>query len=308
MEETWRQQLGEDRILLIDGATGTELQRRGVPMDEVAWSGAAVLSHPDIVRATHEDYIHSGARVITTNTFGSTRQMLEPAGYGDQVGVVHRDAVRLAVEARDNAGVPGVAIAGSISTEPPRFDREAFFAPDKELAAYREAAELLAAAGADLIALEMINEENHASRAMTAAKETGLPVWLGVGCKKTDDGRIVSFDHPDIAFETLLDALIPMGPDVINIMHSEIAAVPGAIELLRERWTGPVGVYPESGYFTAPHWNFVDVIEPADFVNEALGWVAAGARLLGGCCGTSPEHIRALQAALPDLEAARAAA
>ncbi len=305
MEESWRQQLDGDEVLLIDGATGTELQRRGVPMDEVAWSGAAVLSHPEIVRETHEDYIRAGARVIITNTFGSTRQMLGPAGYGDKVEVVHRNAVRLAIEARDNVGKPGVAVAGSISTEPPRFDRDAFLAPDKELAAYQEAAGLLAEGGVEVIALEMINETQHATRAMTAAKETGLPIWLGVGCKKTDDGCIVSFDHPDLAFETLLDALVPLGPDVINIMHSEIAAVPEAIGMVRERWSGPVGVYPESGYFTAPHWNFVDVISPADFVKEALNWVSKGARLLGGCCGTSPEHIRALHAALPELNDAR---
>jgi homocysteine S-methyltransferase len=127
---------------------------------------------------------------------------------------------------------------------------------------------------------------------------------LGVGCKKSEDGKIVSFDHPDLAFTELLDALIPMGPTVINIMHSEVGAIPAAIELVRERWSGPIGVYPESGYFTQPHWNFVDIIPPADLVAEALGWIAAGARLLGGCCGTGPEHIKAFHDAMPELEKA----
>jgi S-methylmethionine-dependent homocysteine/selenocysteine methylase len=146
-------------------------------MDKVAWSGAAVFTDPDSVRETHEDYIRAGARVIITNTFGSTRQ--------------------------------------------------------------------------------------------------------------------------------ILDALIPMGPSVVNIMHSEIGAIPEAIELVRQRWSGPIGVYPESGYFTKPHWNFVDVIPPAELVTEALGWIAQGVRLLGGCCGTNPDHIKALQAAMPELQAAR---
>ncbi len=117
----------------------------------------------------------------------------------------------------------------------------------------------------------------------------------------------MSFDCPDLELSAVLDALIPLGPSVINIMHSEIDAVPGAIELVRQRWSGPVGVYPESGYFTKPNWNFVDVIAPADLVTEALGWVAAGVRLLGGCCGTSPHHIEALRTAMPELEAARSA-
>jgi S-methylmethionine-dependent homocysteine/selenocysteine methylase len=305
MKQPWRQQLEADRILLIDGAMGTELQRRGAPMDKIAWSGAAVLTHPDIVREIHEDYIRAGARVIITNTFGSTRQMLAPAGYGDRVEEVHRGAVRLARQARENAGEPEVAVAGSISTEPPGFDRDAFLAPERELEAYREAAGLLLDAGVDLIALEMIVETNHASRAMRAALETGLPVWLGVACRKTKDGRIVSFDCPDLELVTVLDALIPMGPTVVNIMHSEIEAVPEAIALVRQRWSGPIGVYPESGYFTKPHWNFVDVISPADLATVAASWVAAGARLLGGCCGTAPEHIQALQAAMPELVAAR---
>jgi homocysteine S-methyltransferase len=198
-----------------------------------------------------------------------------------------------------------VAVAGSISTEPPGFDRALFFAPEKELEAYREAAGLLSDAGVDLIALEMIVETTHASRAMQAALETGLPVWLGVGCKKREDGKIVSFDHTDLELVSVLDTLIPMGPAVVNLMHSEIEAIPRAIELVRQRWSGPVGVYPESGYFTKPNWNFVDVISPSDLVTEALGWVAAGARLIGGCCGTGPEHIEALRSAMPELEAAR---
>lgn len=307
MTKAWKETLDRGDILLIDGGMGTELQRRGVPMNEVAWSGAAVATSPDAVRETHEDYISAGAKVIITNTFGSTRQMLEPAGFGDQVEAVHRDAVRLAKEARDNVGDRDVAIAGSISTEPPRFDRSAFLSPAMELAAYQEAAGLLADAGVDLIALEMINDTSHSVRAMRAALETKLPVWLGVGCKKRDDGKIVSFDHADLEFSTVLDALIPMEPAVINIMHSDIGAIPEAIELVRQRWSGPIGVYPESGYFTQPNWNFVDVIAPADLVAEALGWVAAGVRLLGGCCGTNPDHIRAMRAALPELEAARSA-
>jgi len=305
MSNDWQEILDGGGVLLIDGAMGTELQRRGVPMDNIAWSGAAVLTHPDAVRDTHEDYIRAGARVIIANTFGSTRQMLGPAGYGDRVEQVHRDAVRLAIEARDCAGAPGVAVAGSISTEPPGFDREAFLAPDAELAAYREAAGLLADAGAELIALEMLVGTEHAQLATQAALETGLPVWLGVSCRKRADGEIVSFDWPDLPFADVLDAVIPLGGAVVNVMHSEIEAIPEAIELVRQRWAGPLGAYPESGYFTKPNWNFVDVISPDSLVTEAQSWVGTGVQLLGGCCGTGPEHIAALNAALPELAAAR---
>ncbi len=305
MENSWQQKLAADEIVLLDGATGTELQRRGVPMDRVAWSGAAVLTHPEVVREIHEDYIRAGADVILTNTFGSTRQMLEPAGFGDHVEAINRGGVELARQARDNVGEQAVSVAGSISTEPPAFEQNAYLSPEEESAAYREAARLLADSGVDFIALEMIVDTTHATRAMHAVLETKLPVWLGVACRKTDDGRIVSFDYPDLEFAAVLDALIPMGPNVVNIMHSEIGAIPEAIALVRERWPGPIGVYPESGYFTKPNWNFVDIIPPAELVTEAQGWVEAGVRLLGGCCGTSPDHIAALKSAIPQLEAAR---
>ena len=304
-KQTWQRRLEANEIVLIDGGTGTELEQRGVPMNEVVWSGAAVLSHPDAVRETHEAYIRAGAQVIITNTFGSTRQMLEPAGFGHKVAQVHTDAVKLARQARDNVGDPAIAIAGSISTEPPRFDRDAFPSEEKELRSYQEAAGLLVDAGVDLIALEMMVDTIHATRAMQVAIETKLPVWLGVSCKKRDDGEIVSFDHTDLAFTEVLDALVPLGPSVVNIMHSEMNAIPEAIQLVRERWSGPIGVYPESGYFTPPHWNFVDIIQPADLVKEAVAWVNAGVRLIGGCCGIGPEHIQSLATAMPELEAAR---
>jgi len=300
-EQGWLAKMLDDQVVIIDGATGTELQRRGVPMDEVAWSGAAVLSHPNIVRAVHEDYMRAGAEVIIANTFGSTRQMLEPAGFGEHVETVNRRAVELALEARENVGDPSVAVAGSISAMPPGFDREAYFSPEAELASYREAIGIQAEAGADLIALEMMEDTEHAALAMQAAVESKLPVWLGVSCKQTDDGRIIGFGREDTTLAKVLDVLVPMGPSVVNIMHTNAHVIPAALAILRERWDGPTGVYPESGYFTKPNWNFVDVIPPDELVDEAKSWLESGVRLLGGCCGTGPEHVSALKQAFASV-------
>ena len=305
MATSWQATLAAGKVLVIDGGMGTELQRRGVPMDEVAWSGTAVLSHPEVVRAVHEDYIRAGADVIITNTFGSTRQMLGGAGFGAQVEEVHRRAVALAKEARA-ATIDRVAIAGSLSPSPPGFDRHAYPPPEEELAVYRESAQLLANSGVDLIALEMLEDTTHAPLAMRAALETGLPVWLGVSSRRVD-GRIVRFSESasEVLLADVLDVLVPMGPDVVTIMHSEIDAVSETLTLIRARWDGPVGVYPESGYFTKPNWNFVDVIPPDDLAREARGWIDDGARVVGGCCGTGPEHIRALRSTMDPWNAVR---
>ena len=162
--------------------------------------------------------------------------------------------------------------------------------------AYRELADILYEGGVDLIVLETMMDDVHSPLAMEAALETGLPVWLGVSCSEhPESGDVVSFSRQEISFDVPLDALIPMGPAMVNIMHSEIHTIPRAIEMVRARWKGHLGVYPESGYFEKPNWSFVDAISPADLVEEARGWLDSGVKMLGGCCGTGPEHITALR-------------
>ena len=252
---SWQEKLENNQVVVIDGGTGSELQRQGVPMNETAWSGLAVHSHPEVVRSVHEAYIAAGAEVLITNTFGTARFLLEPVGLGDEFERINRNAVRLAAEARDASG-KDIAIAGSISNLPPGLDDANYPDPDVELAALRELATILADSGADLIALEMMQDTLHAVRAMEAALETGLPVWLGVSCRqRTDGGGLVSFDYPDMDFRRPLDTLIPMGPSVVNIMHSDINVTPQAMAMVRERWPGPIGVYPEVGEFVPPTFH-----------------------------------------------------
>ena len=294
---SWQQKLENNRIVVIDGGTGSELQRRGVPMSEAAWSGLAVHSHPEVVRSVHEAYIAAGAEEIITNTFGTARFLLEPAGLGGEFERINRNAVRLAAEARDASGRE-VAIAGSISNLPPGMDAANYPDPEEELAGLGELAKILADSGVDLIALEMMQDTRHAARAMEAALETGLPVWLGVSCRQRAGGTgLVSFDLPGVDFARPLDTLIPMGPSVVNIMHSDIGATREAIAMVRERWSGPIGVYPEVGEFVAPNWTFDSDATPERLVEHARSWVDRGALLVGGCCGTTPAHIAALAAA-----------
>lgn len=291
---SWQEKLENNQVVVIDGGTGSELQRRGVPMNETAWSGLAVHSHPEVVRSVHEAYIAAGAEVIITNTFGTARFLLEPAGLGDEFERINRHAVQLAAEARDASG-KDVAIAGSISNLPPGMDAANYPGPEDELAGLRELATVLADSGVDLIALEMMQDTRHAARAMEAALETGLPIWLGVSCRHRADGDgLVSFDLPNMDFARPLDALVPMGPSVVNIMHSDINVTHEALAMVRERWQGPIGVYPEVGEFVPPNWTFDTDATPERLVEHARNWVDCGALLVGGCCGTTPAHIAAL--------------
>ena len=80
-------------------------------------------------------------------------------------------------------------------------------------------------------------------------------------------------------------------------MHSPIEDTAAGLSVVKNHWSGPIGVYPESGHFVMPNWQFVDIIEPVDLVHEVRGWVANGAQVIGGCCGLGVPHIRALRAA-----------
>ena len=191
-----RQRLDGGEVVVLDGAMGTELEKRGVPMDDAAWSAAALMTHTDTVREVHEDYIRAGADIITTNTFATARHVLEPAGMGEQFRELNARAVTLAKEARDAAdGV--VSIAGSLSTFTARYDYSYEPRAEKARANYREQAEVLAESGVDLIALEMMRDIEQTAYAVEAAASTGLPLWIGFSCKTTDEGTVALWDGKD---------------------------------------------------------------------------------------------------------------
>lgn len=291
--------LEQGKIIILDGATGTELQRRGVPMHGFAWSAAALETHPDTVRAVHADYIRAGADVIITNSFSTARHVLEPAGLGDRVRALNQRAVKLAQAARENASAGrSIAIAGSMSS----------FRTDgvstAQLAAnYREQAELLADAGVDLIVLEMIYTVEQALPAIRAALAAGLPIWVGFSCDRAGDGAVQLLDGSPFAaglgqcLALLADS--PLDRAAVLVMHTLTADIAPALEIVRQHWSGPTGVYAHSGKWIDPDWQFTDLMSPEDYLTLGLKWVEMGAQMIGGCCGIGPEYIRLLKERLP---------
>jgi S-methylmethionine-dependent homocysteine/selenocysteine methylase len=289
---------GEGPPVIIDGGMGTELEKSGVPMDGKVWSGQAVLSHPDAVRAAHEAFINAGAEVIITNTFSSARHMLDPAGLGDLVKDINLNAVGLAQQARENVAKQPVAIAGSICEWSPSDDPK-WHSAEAVGRSTREQAGLLAEAGVDLIALEMCEQSPFSIATIDAALEVGLPIWIGVSAKAHKGRSALSvFNYEEEDFESLVKQLAKYPAMMMNIMHTPVPDVDEAMEIVKRYWQGPIGIYPESGYFTMPNWQFVDVIEADELVKAAQLWLDNGVRMVGGCCGLGPEHIAALRLAL----------
>ena len=156
MYSNLKTKLQKGNIIILDGGMGSELERRGVPMNTVAWSAAAVKTHPDIVRQVHQDYIAAGADIIITNTFSSTRHSLVHNGIGELVREINTQGVVLAKEARENSKVNrDVFIAGSISAVNPYHNPTLL---QQAGADYSEQASILADAGVDLIMMEMMLE------------------------------------------------------------------------------------------------------------------------------------------------------
>jgi homocysteine S-methyltransferase len=289
-----QERLDAGEIVILDGAMGTELQRRGVPMDEVAWDAAALATHPDLVREVHEDYIKAGADVIITNTFATARHVLEPAGMGGQFRALNIRAVTLAKEAREDVADGPVFIAGSISTMSARADNSYEPRAEKARENYREQAEVLAESGVDVIVLEMMRDLEQTSYAMEAAVATRLPVWVGFSCKTTDESTVVLQDGNHTLAQAI-EQVPPLGASLVSIMHTLAEDTPAALREVTSHWQGPVGAYPHSGEFIMPNWQFINMISPEDFTRKAQGWTGMGVQLVGGCCGIGPEHIRLLK-------------
>ena len=290
--------LASGDVVVIDGATGTELEARGVPMDDAAWCGVANLEYAEVAREIHADYIRAGARVVIANTFSTDRLRLGDAGIADRVEEVNRKAVRAALDARAAVDRPDVVVAGSLS-------RAAAFTIDGAagrvdratlLEAYSEQARLLADAGVDLIALEMISALDHGEPALEAARSVGLPIWLGMSAERTADGRLECWQGHGLLFDDLVQGLAAPDLAALMVMHTDVADIDDALEAVFRHWDGPVGVYPHVGAFVPPSWQFDERLTPADLVVHSRRWVERGVRIVGGCCGLGPGYIEALAA------------
>lgn len=296
--------LADGKIVLMDGAMGTELDRRNVPMHGKAWSAAAMTTHPKEVCSVHADYIRGGAHMHITNSFALARHVLEPAGFGDEVESFNALSVSLC---RDTLGEHDAQapqwLAGSLSTFSAQSDRSRLPDPVKLQANYEEQAKILSDAGVDLFTLEMLCDTGLTRAALNATLPFGLPIILGFTCKWDGKGpgvltRSDEMGLSPLHLDTVLTELLPELPAdasiIMSIMHSDLDVSDAALDVLRKHWSGPVAVYPNSGRFEYPQWQFDEVCAPAEFVDAAQGWIDRGVGIIGGCCGVGPAHIAAL--------------
>jgi len=280
--------------ILIDGATGTEIERRGAPLLEDAWSGGGALSHPDALRSVHEDYIREGAELVIANTFATHRHALEDAGVEDQFELLNRRGVELAVEARDRTDAADVLVAGGISYWAWSGN---WRAADEIKANAAEQAAIMAEAGADLLMLEMMVDIECMMVTLEAAQASGLPVWVGLSCKPNETGIMSLWRGGSLA--EALNILKPTGVPLVSIMHTEVDYIDACLDILHDHWPRHVGVYAHSARWENHVCYYDKTISPQDYAHRATDWLSRGVQVIGGCCGLGVDHIRALKPVLP---------
>lgn len=282
-----RTRLAEGPTLLLDGATGTELERRGARTGLPLWSSHVLLDDPELLERVHADYARAGCEILTANTFRTQRRTLATAGLGQQAQELTALAVACARRGAARAGSPAL-VAGSVAplADCYRPDR----VPDDETLREEHAQHVgnLHEAGVDLLLVETMNTIREAVAAVEAARATPLPVLASFVC----DGcaRLLSGEP----LESAIAALERLAPDALLVNCLPPTAVPAALPKLRSSGR-PFGVYANLG---APNdetgFTRSEDCSPEQFAELGAGWVQAGARIVGGCCGTSPAHLRRL--------------
>lgn len=290
-------QVESDQPLILDGATGTELAARGFPLAGPGWSAAAIVEAPELLVEIHRDYVRAGARIITANTFRTQRRNLAAAGWGERAAELTSRAVDLARQ----AAAKETLIAGSMSPLADCYSPQLTPGQQELCEEHAEHAQHLAQAGVDLLLVETQITALEAELAVQAAVTTGLPVWLSFTLgrpQQGDEPRLLSGEPLSGAVQRVLDA------GALGISLNCIPAVevlPG-FEAIREVYATRGeelpgwGAYANTGRLLSDgQWEDTEAVNPAVYAGFIRTWRAQGCRLIGGCCGTGPQHIELIR-------------
>ena len=285
------------QVAILDSGTSTELERRGVYMDDQVWSALASIKSFDSLVETHQAYIDAGADVITVNGYASSRLVLEPSGRLDDVRTINMKNIEAALLARERCGNNDVLVAGSISHN--LGFRESVRKPiDKEILveAFNDMVSFYEEGEGDLILLEMMYVPWRMLPLFECASFSQLPVWRGLSAKKSyGDNTLTAYHDSTITLIDNIQMASNFSFEGLGIMHSSVDLIGDAIELIKARYDGLIMAYPDSGNFKSPNWNFEEIITPDHLTEFARSWKQAGANIIGGCCGLGPEHTEALR-------------
>jgi homocysteine S-methyltransferase len=294
-------ELFQTRSVLCDGAMGTMLYDRGVFIhrcyDELN------LSQPDLIRAIHEEYLHAGAEIIETNTFGGNRFRLQRHGLQDKVHDVNVAGAKIARQAVDqirDKQATQAYVAGAVGPIGVQIEPLGKVSFEEARTAFAEQIRALAEGGVDLLMLETMTSLNEVHQAILAAREAAPELPILAMMTIDEEGNTLDGSSPEIAAQKLTE----WGADAVGCNCSAgPATVLTAIELMRAATTLPLVAMPNAGMPRAVDGRNIYLCSPEYMASFARKFGQAGVQFVGGCCGTTPSHIRAMRSALRALEA-----
>jgi homocysteine S-methyltransferase len=296
---------GSAGTLLCDGAMGSMLYSRGVFINRCY--DELNVTQPELVREVHLEYLQAGARVIETNTFGANRVRLERHGLEDRATEFNRAGMKLARECvnqmREKQGTQAF-VAGAIGPMGVRLGDDAKVSEAEAYAAFREQVRALVeggpGVGADLLIVETVMAMNEVELALRVAKAEGAGLPAVAMVTIGEDGNCLDGTSPEDAAR-LMDG---WGADAVGCNCSEgPGIVLATLERMRTATRLPLAAMPNAGAPKAVEGRHLYLTSPEYMASFAKRFVKAGARLVGGCCGTTPQHIRSMRGALRALEA-----
>ncbi|HEX3438069.1 MAG TPA: bifunctional homocysteine S-methyltransferase/methylenetetrahydrofolate reductase [Pseudacidobacterium sp.] len=299
------QDIFKNRTVLFDGAMGTMLYARGVFINRCY--DELNLSQPELVRSVHEEYLLSGAEIIETNTFGANSFRLTRYGLQDQVAAINKAGVliaRQAVEQLKDKQAGAAWVAGSVGPLGIHLEPLGKTSLKEARTAFAEQIRALAAGGpgigADLIVIETMPALNEAEQALLAAREAApdLPVIATVTVD--EEAHCLDGATPEVA----ATKLTVWGADAIGVNCSTgPATVLTAIECMSAVSDLPLVVMPNAGMPRAVDGRNIYLCSPEYMASFARKFLKAGVQFIGGCCGTTPNHIRAMKSAMRAVDA-----
>ena len=287
--------------MLADGAMGTVLYSRGIFINRCY--DELNLSDPGLILSVHEEYLQAGAEILETNTFGANRFRLARHGLAGKVAEINAAGVRVARQAVEHLKEKQAGeawVAGAVGPLGVRLEPLGKTGLDEARAAFAEQIRALAKAGVDLLVIETMPALNEAHEALAAAREAAphLPVLVMVTVD--DESNCLDGSSPEQAAALLTE----WGADAIGVNCSTgPATVLTAIEAMREATTLPLAAMPNAGMPRAVEGRNIYLCSPEYMASFARKAIAAGAQMVGGCCGTTPNHIRAMRSAMRAIDA-----
>lgn len=284
----------ESKIIVADGAMGTMLYAKGIFINRCF--DELNLSSPQLVREIHQEYVRAGAEVIETNTFGGNRVRLGAFGFAEKLRAINEAGVRLAREA---AGTRAF-VAGAIGPLGARIEPLGPMSFAEARAVFREQAEALVAAGVDLLVLETFYELNELREAILAAREAAGPDMIVIAqVTVNDDGTL----RDGASTETFTRKLDEWPADVIGINCSAGPKVAlETVERMAPLTKKPLSAMPNAGQPATIEGRNIYLCSPEYMAQYSRRFLQAGVRVIGGCCGTTPEHIKMICSEVRSLQ------